>query len=278
VRRIRFSLSRIILIARNTVREAMRQRLLVLLTLIALGLVVGSQFLRQFNFGSSELKFITDLGFGVLTAFGSILAIVVTAQLFFNEVENRTALTILAKPVFRSEFMLGKFAGVAWILLLFCLLTTASLGTVLLWREEALRALFPEAFAGGRIVAYGSLWCFCLLQWVKFSLLAAITLFICSFSNTNMFSVAVGFLVLVICHLQYLAHDAWAREGTLVARVAATAIGLSFPNFQLFNLGDRIGAGQAIPAQLMGSVALYGLVYTAVALGLAVFSFRKREI
>jgi ABC-type transport system involved in multi-copper enzyme maturation permease subunit len=272
------SVARVRLVAGNTVRETMRQRIPALSTVAALGLVAGSQALRQFNFGSSELKFVTDLGFGVITAFGSILAIVATAHLFFSELENRTALTLLAKPVHRWEFLLGKFLGVVVVLALFCAVTTAALTAVLLWRDEALRAAAPEGLAGGHLVAYGSLWIFAVLQWIKFALLAALTLVVCSFAGSQVFAVAMGFAVLVVCHLQYLAHEAWSREGTLGAKLAATLIGAVFPNFQLFNLGDRVGAGGSIPAELAGSVAAYGLAYAVAAFGLAVFCFRKREL
>ena len=94
-----FSVLRLGLVAQNTLREAVRQRLLHLFVGLALALVLGARGLRDFNFGAPELKFIADCGFGAMTLFGSALTIAATAQLFFSEIENRTALTLLAKPV-----------------------------------------------------------------------------------------------------------------------------------------------------------------------------------
>ena len=95
--RVSFSLIRMLLIARNTLLEASRQKLFSFLLLLALGLVGGAQSLREFNFGASELKFLADLGYGAMAFFGAALTIAATAQLFFSEIENRTALTLLAK-------------------------------------------------------------------------------------------------------------------------------------------------------------------------------------
>ncbi|TVR50970.1 MAG: ABC transporter permease [Puniceicoccaceae bacterium] len=275
---IRFSPERVSIIARNTLLEAVRQKLFSFLVLISLGMILSSTFFRDFNFGSGELKFITDFGFGAITFFGSILAIVATAQLFFSEIENRTALTILAKPVFRSEFIFGKFFGVFLVLLFFCAIMAVSLAGVLYWREGELTREIPDAFADGRLVAYGDIFIFVFLQWLKFGILAAITMVIASFSNTNLYSVVMSFFILIICHLQYLARDAWEALGVLPVKLAVGLLGLIFPNFQLFNLGDQIALGERLPGELALRVALYGLVYILVFNAVAIYSFRKREI
>src|SRR5690606_25537355 len=202
-------LERLRLIAGNTFLEAVRQKLFNFLLLLAVALVASAQFFREFNFGSSELKFIADFGFGAMVFFGSTLTIAATAQLFFSEIENRTALTILAKPIWRTEFIFGKFVGVFAVVGVFCALTTMLLLALLYHREGALMDANPEAFESGRIIHYGDLVLMGVLQWLKFGVLAAITLLIASFSNTNLYTVVMGFFVLVICHLQYLARDAY---------------------------------------------------------------------
>ena len=86
------SLARMNLIAGYTFREAVRQRILPLMILVAAAMTGGALLFRDFHFGSSELKFVMDVGFGALTFFGAILSIVATAQLFFSEIERRTVL------------------------------------------------------------------------------------------------------------------------------------------------------------------------------------------
>lgn len=273
-----FSFSRLGLIAGNTFLEAVRQKLFNFLLLLAIGLVASAQFFREFNFGSSELKFIADFGFGALIFFGSALTIATTAQLFFSEIENRTALTLLAKPLWRAEFVFGKFLGVFAVIGVFCALTVG-LMMLLLWnREGQLMMETPDDFVNGRLIAYGDLLIIGLLQWLKFGVLTAIVLLIASFSNTNLFTVVTGFFVLVICHLQYLARDQWSNVDNVLLAGAVRALSFIFPNFQLFNLGDQIGQGAGVSGELALRVGAYGLAYIAVIGGLAVYSFRNREI
>ena len=273
-----FSLGRLGLIAGNTFLEAVRQKLFLFLLLLAIGLVASALFFREFNFGSSELKFIADFGFGALVFFGSALTIATTAQLFFSEIENRTALTLLAKPLWRAEFVFGKFLGVFAVIGVFCALTIGLMMALLYHREGQLMELNPEAFESGRLIAYGDLLVVGLLQWLKFGVLTAIVLLIASFSNTNLFTVVTGFFVLVICHLQYLARDAWGNVDNALIGLVVQALSLIFPNFQLFNLADEIGQGTGVDGDVALRVAGYGLAYIAVIGGLAVYSFRNREI
>jgi ABC-type transport system involved in multi-copper enzyme maturation permease subunit len=273
-----FSLARIWWIASNTVREAIRQRLFVFLLLLAVALVVGALALGEFNFGASELKFLADFGFGALTFFGSLLAVVVSAQLFFGEIENRTALTLLAKPVRRSEFVVGKFAGVWAVLLCFCVLVGVTIAAVLTVRADAIATTDGDAAVARTHADFFSLALFVGLQWVKFGVVAGATVLIASFGRTTLFTICVSFLALTIAHLQYLAHDAWSRAATPVLRIAAGALAWTFPNFQVFNVGDRIAAGGVLPLDLAGRIAGYGMIYLVVLLGLAVFGFRRREV
>jgi ABC-2 type transport system permease protein len=273
-----FSLRRLLLIAQNTWLEAKRQRLFNFLLFLALALVLGARWFRDFNFGAPELKFLADCGFGAMSFFGAALTVAATAQLFFAEIENRTALTLLAKPVWRAEFVVGKFLGVALLVGVFCALLTALLAFVLWWREGQLMQEFPENFSQGRVVSYGMVALAGLMQWLKLSVLAAFTLLVASFAQTQLFTVVTGFFILVICHLQYLAHDAYVRGGTWLGQIAAGGIAAIFPNFQLFALADSLNAADAPPVGHVVRIGVYGLGYVAVACGLAVFSFRKREI
>ncbi|MFO8026327.1 MAG: ABC transporter permease [Opitutales bacterium] len=273
--------SRIRLIAANTFLEAVRQKFFNSLLLIAVALVASSTFFQQFDFGTSELKFIADFGFGALFFFGSILAITVTTQLFFNEIENRTALTMLAKPVHKFDFLAGKLLGVQLLMLAFVLLLCLVLAGILYWRETVLMGqLDPEVFREGRILRYGDIFLFGFLQWLKFGLLGAITLFVASFSNTNIYTMIVSFCILVACQLQYIARDAYADMAEGVGRLLVQGLGLVFPNFQLFNVGDQLlfKAQEALPAATILQITLYACVYILAFLMLAHLSFRHREI
>ncbi|HLS27331.1 MAG TPA: ABC transporter permease subunit [Opitutales bacterium] len=274
---ISFSPGRIGVIARNTFLEAVRQRLFNFLVVIAIGMTASSLLLRDFNFGASELKFVADFGFGAIVFFGSILAIVATAQLFFSEIENRTALTILAKPVYRAEFIFGKFVGVAAVLLIFVAVMTILLSGLLYWRESALLGQNIE-LEGQKLVYYTDIFIFGIVQWLKFCILSAITIVVASFSNSNLYTVIVSFFILIICHLQYMAVEAWQNISYLPAKWLVYGLSLIFPNFQLFNVGDMVALGERLPLLLFGQIAIYSIGYILVFNGLAIYSFRQREI
>ena len=109
-------------------------------------------------------------------------------------------------------------------------------------------------------------------------MLAAFTLLVASYAQTQLFTVVAGFFVLVICHLQYLAQDSYAREGGWIGRLVSAGIAALFPNFQLFALAESLNTADAPPVAHLLRIAVYGFGYIVAACGLAVFSFRQREI
>lgn len=273
-----FSPGRVTVIAGNTFREAARQRLLLLFIMAAATMAGGALFLGDLNFGSSELKFLMDVGFGALTCFGAILAIVASAQLFASEIERRTVLTVLAKPVWRAEFVFGKLGGVLLLLLVFCVLVTALLTGVLWGRETLLMKAHPEAFGHGRPVAYASVAVCGLVQWLKLGVLAALTMFVASYARSSLFVMMAGFCALVIGHLQYLARDFYGMMDWPWERSCLGLLGLIFPNFQLFNVADKVAAGEALSLGVISGIAMYALAYMGVFSGLAVYCFHHREL
>lgn len=276
-RTVGFSPRRIALIAHHTLREAARQHLFHALLILAFGLVLGAQWLRDFHFGAPELVFLADCGFGALSVLGAVLAVTATAQLFFSEIDSRAALAVLAKPVGRTEFILGKFLGAALLLLVFCTLLTAVLIGVLWSRETVLMSEFPEAFANGRRVSYASVVLAGAMQWMKLSVLSAFTLLVASFARTPLFTMFAGFCILVIGHLQHLMHDGLARGASLPGRVIGGFVMSVFPDFRVFALADAIEADAPALADVW-RVTGYALGYAVVVCLLAGYSFRRRDV
>ena len=116
------------------------------------------------------------------------------------------------------------------------------------------------------------------MQWLKLAVLAAFTLLVASFAQTQLFTVISGFLILVICHLQYLAQDSNTRGGSMAGRIIAAGLAAVFPNFQLFAIADTLNPQDVPEFTHVLRIGLYGAGYILAACGLAVFSFRKREI
>ena len=136
----------------------------------------------------------------------------------------------------------------------------------------------PDAFSGGRLLRYTDLAALGFVQWLKLAVLAAFTLLVATFAQSQLYTVIAGFFVLVICHLQYLAQETYAHSSAIGARIVGETIALMFPNFQLFNLADEWGAGGDVPWSRVVRVTVYALGYLAAVNALAIYSFRKREI
>jgi len=137
------SLHRIMVIGRNTLTEAVRRKVLNVLLVFALALVASSVLVSQLatpdldNAGlfDPQIKFVKDFGCGAIGLFGFAIALLSTAQLIPDELEKRTIYTILAKPVRRSEFLLGKFLGIVFLVVLAVALMSIAFSLSLYWQE-----------------------------------------------------------------------------------------------------------------------------------------------
>src|SRR6187549_652127 len=106
----RGSLFRIVAIARNAFREAVRDRILYNLILFVLLITASALFLGELSAGQ-EARVIVNLGLSSTLIFGSFIAIFVGVSLVWKEIEKRTVYSIFAKPVSRTEFIIGKYMG-----------------------------------------------------------------------------------------------------------------------------------------------------------------------
>jgi ABC-type transport system involved in multi-copper enzyme maturation permease subunit len=275
-----FSITRVWQIASLTMLEAIRQKLFHFLLLLGVALMASSLLFREFNFGYSELKFIMDIGFGVIVLFGTVLAIVGMAQMFYTEIDNRTALTLLAKPVLKAEFLTGKLLGIIFVLLCFVVLMSLILAGLIYWREgillEQLQQL-EEVDGVQRILPWDVLY-YSFLHWIRLSVLASITICVASFSSTNLYTVIVSFMYGLICQTQHVAHTNWGDSTSAFVKNLIWFLGLFFPNLQMFNLTDMGKSGTSLTAVEYISIVGYGGIYVLVFLGLSVWFFRNREI
>jgi ABC-type transport system involved in multi-copper enzyme maturation permease subunit len=273
------SAERIFVVARNTSREVLRQRLLPFTMLFAMVLMVGLSRLRELTFGASELRFIVDVGFGAIDLFGSVLTIALTAQLFFNELEHRTLFTLLAKPVSRGEFLLGKFFGVGQAIALFSAVLGAVLGVVLWLRAGALiRANDAADAASFASIDYTALGASIVAQTLKLWVVAATTLLVASFARTQLFTLATSFLLCVIGHLQEFAQAAAMHSSTIGGKFALKLTLLFSPNFRVFDFSDAVTGERVFTIREWLRVEAYGAAYVALFLAGALWCFRKREL
>jgi ABC-type transport system involved in multi-copper enzyme maturation permease subunit len=274
------SLRRTLWISRVTFLEAVRQRFFAFLLLLGAAMVLSSVSLRVFDFGHGELKFIADFGFGGMFFFGSVLAVVMTAQLFFSEIDNKTALTLLAKPLSRAEFLLGKFCG-AWAVMGVFIVVLAGLQGIVLWaREQELIALAEQSGKLPATFSVGGLGQLILMQWLRLGVVIAIVLAISALARTFLFAVVVGSLAVVAGQLQWIAQDAFLRPTDSAVYAAFLWISTRLiPNLQQFNLADALVLGSsAVEDGALLAVGFSGIAYLVAYLTLGSLIFRRREI
>src|SRR5438552_16787096 len=93
--------------------------------------------MARFTF-QQEFQILKDISLGAMSIFTSLLAIVATARLIPQDIEDRTIYTILAKPVPRFEYVIGKLAGVLLLLAISTVVMTAMFLAVLYSRVQTL--------------------------------------------------------------------------------------------------------------------------------------------
>src|SRR4029450_13236147 len=142
-----FSFRRISAITVNTLTELTRLKVFYFLLVFAVLLIGSSMFMAQLSF-QQEFQILKDVSLGAMSIFTSLLAIVATARLIPQDIEDRTVYTILAKPVPRFEYLLGKIAGVLLLLAISTLVMSAAFLLVLYLREQAVIHTTLKQMAG----------------------------------------------------------------------------------------------------------------------------------
>jgi ABC-type transport system involved in multi-copper enzyme maturation permease subunit len=260
-------IGRIYAIALNTFREAIRNKVLYGVIVLAIGanlfaLVLGQMSLHE------EARVATDVGLAAVSLFGSITAIVLGVSLLYNEVKKRTIHTILAKPIHRFEFVLGKYGGMAFTLSLLVGVFTLFLWGLLFGVAVPVTALIHKAV---------------LLAYLEVLVVAALAVFFSSFSSPYLSGTfTFGLFVLGRVSPEWRraaegAHSAWIRR--------PAQLGFSLvPDLDLFSIsgGEFEGAhvsvhGDFVSWAYVGQAAVYAACVIAILLGLASLIFRWRD-
>ena len=287
--RVGFSLNRVSVIGVNTLTEAVRQKVFIFLLVIGLVFIALAIFFAQYNLGEQEqIKVIKDTCLGVISVISTLIAIVGTAQLLPSEVENRTIYTILAKPVRRFEFLLGKFYGSVLLLVLSMVAMSLMFGAVLWIKEQGMIRELSQTYLGETHAATEqanqqiqqlkitvldlNLVKAVLADLVKAILVASITLLVSTFSTSLVFNVAVPFMVYIAGMLRGTAVEMWGSHRLAMAVLAIV------PDFGLFSLADDINLGSFVPWAHVSQIIGYGLGRMLIIVVAAHLIFSRREI
>ncbi len=254
------SLLRIQTLAFNTFREALRNKLLY--TLLGFGvLMIGSGVLLASLSYVEVDEILQDVGMGAIRFFSAGIAIFIGIGLIHSEVDRRTIFTILSKPVSRSEFLVGKWAGL----------------TITVWLQLGLMAI---AFAGVSWVAGAPLGTDHAVAIALIGLELMVLVSIATFFSAFTTPMLAAFFTVGIWMIGHLSRDLRAlgeqSELESVSRMSDLIFAL-VPDFEVFNLTLQAVHGLAISANEIQLAIVYAAGYTISTLVLASMIFSRRD-
>ncbi len=251
----------ILTIARNTFREAVRDRVLYNLVVFVLLITVSAIFLGELTAGQ-EIRTIIDLGLNALMIFGAFISIFVGVSLVSKEIEKRTVYTIFSKPIGRGEFIVGKYLGLCLTLLVNVLIMGIGVTLALL-------------YVGGGSSAL-SIWGAIFLIYLQLAILTAVAILFSSFSSPAL-SALLTFLVFIIGNFTSSLLDLADKLGSSGAKILFGVLYIVLPNLSFFSFVTNTANGDTPPASLLGGAFLYAFVYISILLAITILIFSRRN-
>jgi ABC-type transport system involved in multi-copper enzyme maturation permease subunit len=251
-------------VATNTFREAVRDRVLYNLLLFALLMMAASILVGQISIGI-EQSVIVSLGLTAISVIGICIAVFIGVGLVSKEMEKRTLYALLAKPVQRSEFLLGKFGGLVMTLAL----NTAAMAVGLYLALWAVKHPLERNDWYVLVAVY--------LILLKLALIVALAMLFSCFTTP--------FLAILFTGAVYVAGLFAVELRTMQALGLAPSTmrllrGISYllPNFENFNVMVQVAHGRRIPASLVWQDTSYAILYSAIVLAGAAMVFSRRDL
>jgi ABC-type transport system involved in multi-copper enzyme maturation permease subunit len=247
-------------IAMNTLREAVRSKVLYVLLFFAVVLMLFGTLLSALSYVESE-RIMQDVALAAMRVFGVAIAIFVGVNLIHKEVDRRTVYTILSKPLTRAEFLLGKYAGLVLTIWLQLAIMVACFSGVSL--------LIGAPLGGGHAAA-------CLLLGVELALVVAVATLFSAFTTPMLASFFTAG-VWVAGHLTRDLRDVGARSREEWVRTGTAWLHRALPDLESFNLSIEAVHGLPVTAADVWLPLLYGVAYATLLLLAAVVIFERRD-
>lgn len=285
-------MNRITAIAGNTLLELVRQKVFYFVLLFA-AIAISVAFVASGMPFAEQFQVLKDAALGAMSIFSFLLVTLATAMILPKDLEDRTLYTILAKPVSRLDYILGKLLGVYLLLFVAMAMMSTFFFVALFAREQlsiaatlkdygpgpdglaAVAAVKAAAFNWNLVPAV-------LVIFTKAAVCGALTLMLSTFATSWIFTVMISVVVYIIGHVQPVAREAWlAQSGVNPSPIMKLFLGftsLVFPDFQLFNIVDEIVVGNAVPSWMFGQAFGLGLGYVFIYTLVGYIFFSNREL
>jgi ABC-type transport system involved in multi-copper enzyme maturation permease subunit len=258
-----------------TFKEGIRNRSFYGISLFALLLLAGD-FLIAGMVPRDVGKVAVDFALSAVSFSGLLLVLFVGINLIAKDLDRRTIYMVLARPITRSQYILGKFFGMSLLIVTAVLF----LGSSAVLSIATLLKVYPNYFSHFSWPIVFLALCFIALSLV---LLSALSFLFASFASTS-------FVTLALTVIAYLIGNSLADVKALVENPGAVGIQVApltlktvqaayylFPNLSFFDLKLQAAHGIPVAASYVFWTALYGLLYTCLVVALAALIFRKKE-
>jgi ABC-type transport system involved in multi-copper enzyme maturation permease subunit len=257
-------------IARTTLGEAVRRRVLLVILFIAILFLAIAPGLSVLS-ARQETTVLKGMTLGILQLTSAVIAIVLTVYMIPNEIERRTIYTILCKPVERWQFVLGKYLG-----------AVMALGLMMALMTGVLIFVFALQQGTGNLNEIGLLAKAPVMYFVQMALLAAVGVFFSTFVSplVNFFLTGGVYLVGTLFSI-FFETLASSTSASAIAKGTAKVVQAILPNFAAYNIQNPIiNPTQQIAQETVYyvNITAYGLVYIGILLIAAMIVFQRREV
>jgi magnesium-transporting ATPase (P-type) len=281
-------------------REGWRQPMFWLLLVLALVLMVVTPFLPYFTFGE-DFKMVKELGYDTIMLFSALFGVLAASMSISEEIEGRTAVTLMSKPVSRRQFLIGKYVGILLSALMMASVLSFAFYGIMLMRIDRDALPVPVGLEEtakawtGRIGENPAYFLYGIGYWIGHvtSLIAGVVLGACQVMVLLAIAVALAtrlpmIVNLVICLvIFFLGHLAPILEQLSQSRYElvhfmAQLFARLLPGLDLFSLGAVIARDTPPPAApfaaYVGMVTLYAVLYSTIALLFGLILFEDRDL
>jgi ABC-type transport system involved in multi-copper enzyme maturation permease subunit len=251
-------------IATNTLREALRERLMYNLVVFALVLIAGSITISQLTLGE-QFRIVADIGTSSTQLFGTLIAVFVGVGLVSREMDRRTCYAVLARPVSRAGFIAAKYAGLMATLALNLAVMALVCAAALAAYSRGLGFL-NLAFAA----AFG-------LMFAQFAICGAFAVLFSSFTSATL---ATIFTLSVVGagHVFGEVRAFWLQSSQVGMKPFVRVLDFVLPNMALLDAKEAVTYGDALALSSVLARGAYGIAYAGVVVSLAAIVFSRRDV
>ncbi len=265
-------------VARATTKEAVRQPIFLLALALALIILILNTFLPFFSLGE-DVKMLKDCGLATILIAGMLIAVWTASTSIADEIEGKTAMTLLSKPINRRQFVLGKYIGIMQAVLWFMIpVSIVFLGLVFFKVGYDAKESSQEApsiaicFAETIKVVPGLV-----LMFLEITVLTALSVAI-STRMPMVVNLTTMFAIFVVGNLTPVLVQSGSLRRLEFVEFMAKLIATAMPSLELFNTQAAVATGQLVPPVYLGQMSLYAVCYAAVAILLAFILFEDRDL